>query len=82
MQGKIKGCPLLSWYWSINSINNERFSHFQLKAHLPHPSFSKKTLINHLQLHLTYFNDSRFKNDIGRTLVPNKPIWNSNFLDP
>ena len=30
---KIKNWVLLSWYWSVNFINDKKFGHFQLGAH-------------------------------------------------
>ena len=39
---------LLNWHWSVNSMSDKRFGHFQLEALLPHLGFSEKTLTKHL----------------------------------
>ena len=71
MREKMEGEALLSWHWSVNSGNNERFSHFQLRAHPPYPGFFAKTLTKHLQLHLLCPGGCQFENGIGRAFGPN-----------
>ena len=58
----------------MNSTNNKKFGHSQLKAHLSHPGFFTKTLTKLLQLHLLCLDGSQFENDIERALGPNGPI--------
>ena len=77
MGRKIEGWALLSWYWSANFANNERFGHFQLGAHLPYPGFFAEILTKYLQLHLLCPSGSQFKNGIGKALGSSKLIWSS-----
>ena len=82
MEGKMESWALLSWHVSVNSANNERFSHSQLGAHFLYLGFSAKTLTKHLQLHLLCPCGSWFENGIGRVLGPNGPVWSLGFLYP
>ena len=58
----------------MNSANNEKFDHSQLKAYFFYFDFSAKDLIRHFQPHLLYFNNNLFKKSIERALKPNKLI--------
>ena len=55
---KQKGWNLLSWHWSVNAANNEKFSHCQLRAHLFYPGFSGESSTKHLRLYLPYSGNS------------------------
>ena len=70
MGGKIEDESLLSWYWSVNSANNERFCYFRLEAHFFYLGYSVETLTKHLQLHLLYSSSSQLENGIGRAPRP------------
>ena len=54
----------------MNSANDEGFGHSQLGAPLPQPSFSGETSIKHLQPHLPYPGNSRFRNGIEKAFGP------------
>ena len=82
MEKRMESWALLSWHWSVNSINNKRFSYSQLGAHLFHPGFSAETSTKHLQLHLLYFSNSQFENSIGRAFGSSRPTWSLGFLYP
>ena len=82
MKVKPKDRALLSWHWSVNSVNGEGFGYSQLRAHLLHPGSSAETLIGHLQLHLPCLGDSQFRNSNEKVLGPNGLIWSSNSLYP
>ena len=75
MGGKIENGALLSWYWSINSANNERSGYSQVRAHPLYPGFSVEILIKHLQLHLLCLGGSQFKNNIKIALGPSGHVW-------
>ena len=73
---------LLSWYWSMNSANNEGFDYFQLEAYLFHPGFFAKTLKKYLQLHLLCLGGSQFENSIGIALGLSGLVWSLDFSYP
>ena len=58
MEEKIKGKALLSWYWLVNSANNEKFGHFQLKTYFFYPNTTEKTVIKYLQLYLPFLGNN------------------------
>ena len=80
MREKMEDWALLSWHWSVNSVNNKRFGHSQLKAYFPHPSFSAETSIKHLRLHLLCLGNSQFENGIRRAFGPSRLVWSSDSL--
>ena len=82
MGGRIESWALLSWHWSVNFANNERFGHSQLGAHSPHFGFSAETSTKHLQLHLLCLGGSWFENSIGRAPRPSGLVWSSDSLYP
>ena len=69
-----KGWDLLSWHWSVNSADNKRFGHSQLRAHPSHPDFSEELMTKHLQLHLPCPGGNRFGNGIEKALGPNRLV--------
>ena len=82
MRGKIEDSALLNWHWSVNSANNKRFGHSQLKAHFFYSGFSAEILTKHLRLHLLCSSCSRFKNSIKRAPEPSGLVWSSDSLNP
>ena len=64
----------------MNSVDNERFGHFQLGAHLLYPDFSEELVTRHLQLHLPCPDGNQFGNGIKKVFGPNGLVGSSNFL--
>ena len=58
----------------MNSINNEKFGHPQLKTHLFYLNSAAEIMIKHLQPHLPCPNNNEFGSDIERALGPNRPV--------
>ena len=79
---KIENWDLLSWYWSVNSANDERFGHSQLGAHPLYSGFFAETSTKHLQLHLLCPGGSWFENGIGRAPGPSGLVWSSDSSYP
>ena len=86
MGGKIKMRPkdwvLLSWHWSVNSISDEKFCHYQLGAHFFLSSFSGKTLTKYLPPYLPCPGNNRFESGIERALGPSRLVWSSDSSYP
>ena len=78
----MKNRVLLSWYWSVNFVNNEGFGHSQLGAYFLYLDSSTETLIGHSQLHLPCSDNNQFGNSIKKAFGPNKLVGSSDFLYP